>query len=79
MLGNFSYCNPAKIYFGDQALRHLATEISQYGKNVVLLYGGGSIRRNGIYDVRVVHIPGNLTDHYNPGNKTLGLSDTVYQ
>ena len=37
------------------------------------------LRRNGIYDVRVIHIPGNLTDHYNPGNKTLGLSDTVYQ
>lgn len=36
------------------------------------------LRRNGIYDVRVVHIPGNLTDHYNPGKKTLGLSDTVY-
>ena len=37
------------------------------------------LRRNVIYDVRVIHIPGNLTDHYNPGNKTLGLSDTVYQ
>ena len=37
------------------------------------------LRRNGIYDVRVIHIPGNLTDHYNPGNKALGLSDTVYQ
>ena len=37
------------------------------------------LRRNGIYDVRVIHIPGNLTDHYNPGNKTMGLSDTVYQ
>lgn len=37
------------------------------------------LRRNGIYDVRVIHIPGNLTDHYNPGNKTLGLSDAVYQ
>ena len=36
------------------------------------------LRRNGIYDVRVIHIPGNLTDHYNPGKKTLGLSDTVY-
>ena len=36
------------------------------------------LRRNGIYDVRVIHIPGNLTDHYIPGNKTLGLSDTVY-
>ena len=36
------------------------------------------LRRNGIYDVQVIHIPGNLTDHYNPGKKTLGLSDTVY-
>lgn len=37
------------------------------------------LRSNGIYDVQVVHIPGNLTDHYDPRNKTLGLSDTVYQ
>ena len=36
------------------------------------------LRRNGIYDVQVIHIPGNLTDHYNPGKKTLGPSDTVY-
>ena len=36
------------------------------------------LRRNGIYDVQVIHIPGNLTDHYNPGKKTLGLSDSVY-
>lgn len=36
------------------------------------------LRSNGIYDVQVIHIPGNLTDHYNPGKKTLGLSDTVY-
>lgn len=37
------------------------------------------LRRNGIFDVSVIHIPGNLTDHYNPSNKTLGLSDSVYQ
>ncbi len=36
------------------------------------------LRGSGIYDVQVIHIPGNLTDHYNPGKKTLGLSDTVY-
>ena len=36
------------------------------------------LRSSGIYDVQVSHIPGNLTDHYNPGKKTLGLSDTVY-
>lgn len=37
------------------------------------------LHKNGIYDVQVIHIPGNLTDHYDPRNKTLGLSDTVYQ
>ena len=35
------------------------------------------LRRNGIYDVQVTHIAGNLTDHYNPANKTLNLSDSV--
>ena len=36
------------------------------------------LRANGIYDVQVRHIPGNLTDHYDPRNKTLGLSDSTY-
>lgn len=36
------------------------------------------LRMNGIYDVRVHHIPGNLTDHYDPRNKTLGLSDATF-
>lgn len=50
MLGNFSYCNPAKLYFGDQSLDYLNEELPKYGKNVVLIYGGGSIKKNGIYD-----------------------------
>ena len=50
MLGNFSYCNPAKLYFGNQSLDYLNTELPKYGKNVVLIYGGGSIKKNGIYD-----------------------------
>lgn len=50
MLGNFSYCNPTKLYFGDEALQYLNTELPKYGKNVVLIYGGGSIKKNGIYD-----------------------------
>ena len=36
------------------------------------------LRANGIYDVQVRHISGNLTDHYDPRNKTLGLSDSTY-
>lgn len=34
---------------------------------------------NGIYDVKVTHTSGHLTDHYNPANKTVNLSDSVYQ
>lgn len=50
MLGNFSYCNPTKLYFGEDSLNYLNTELPKYGKNVVLIYGGGSIKKNGIYD-----------------------------
>lgn len=50
MLGNFSYCNPCKLYFGDKSLDYLNTELPKYDKNVVLIYGGGSIKKNGIYD-----------------------------
>lgn len=50
MLGNFSYCNPTKLYFGDDSLRYLNAELPKYGDNVVLIYGGGSIKKNGIYD-----------------------------
>ena len=37
------------------------------------------LRDNGIDDVEVVHVGGNLTDHYNPTNKTVNLSDSVYE
>ena len=50
MLGNFTYCNPTKIYFGEDSLSNLSTELKKYGQNVVLIYGGGSIKKNGIYD-----------------------------
>lgn len=50
MLGNFEYCNPTKLYFGDESLQYLNTELPKYGSNVVLVYGGGSIKKNGIYD-----------------------------
>lgn len=50
MLGNFSYCNPTRLYFGDGSLNNLNEELPKYGPNVVLIYGGGSIKKNGIYD-----------------------------
>ena len=53
MLGNFSYINATKIYFGDDSLKFLNDELPKYGKNIQLIYGGGSIKRNGIYDAIV--------------------------
>lgn len=50
MLGNFSYCNPTKLYFGENSLEFLNDELPKYGTNVMLIYGGGSIKKNGIYD-----------------------------
>lgn len=50
MLGSFSYCNPTKLYFGKDSLKYLDDELKKYGKNILLVYGTGSIKRNGIYD-----------------------------
>ncbi len=55
MLGNFTYCNPTKLYFGKDALNGLKEELPKYGKRVLLVYGGGSIKKNGIYS-RVLEI-----------------------
>ncbi len=50
MLGNFSYCNPTQVFFGDDAVSYLKDELAKFGQNVLLVYGGGSIKKNGIYD-----------------------------
>ncbi|MET7018209.1 iron-containing alcohol dehydrogenase [Bacillus mycoides] len=47
---NFVFRNPTKLIFGKGQLEQLKTEIPQFGKKVLLVYGGGSIKRNGIYD-----------------------------
>lgn len=50
MLGNFSYCNPTRLYFGEKALERLGGELDQYGSKVLLAYGSGSIKKSGLYD-----------------------------
>ena len=50
MLGNFQYCNPTKLYFGEQSLTFLKEELEKYGPKVQLSYGRDSIKKNGIYD-----------------------------
>lgn len=47
---NFTYYNPTKLIFGRGQLNALPNEVAQYGKKVLIVYGGGSIKRNGIYD-----------------------------
>ena len=46
---NFNYSIPTKVYFGKGQIRNLE-EIARMGKNVLMVYGGGSIKRNGVYD-----------------------------
>ena len=57
MLGNFSYVNATKLYFGEDSLKFLNDELPKYGETVQLIYGGGSIKKNGIYDavVEILH------------------------
>ena len=50
MLGNFSYHNPTKLYFGEDSLGFLKDELKKYGDNVLLVYGGGSVKKSGLYD-----------------------------
>ncbi len=47
---NFTYENPTRILFGKDSTDQLVTEMQNRGKNILLVYGGGSIKRNGLYD-----------------------------
>lgn len=50
MLGNFQFHNPTRLHFGENALDSLADELKNYGPTVQFSYGGGSIKKFGIYD-----------------------------
>ncbi len=50
MLGDFMYSNPTRLYFGKNALDGLSKELENYGKNIMLTYGGGSVKKSGLYD-----------------------------
>ena len=68
MQGNFSYYNPTKLYFGDESLNFLKDELKNFGPVVLLNYGSGSVKRNGIYDqvIAILHEAGK-TIVENPG------------
>jgi hypothetical protein len=50
MIGNFTYNTPTKLFFGKGSIKELPDVIGKYGKNVLLTYGGGSIKKMGLYD-----------------------------
>lgn len=50
-MNQFMYSYPTKVYFGEgEAKQALPQELGKYGKTVMLAYGGGSVKKNGIYD-----------------------------
>ncbi|MFV0381713.1 MAG: iron-containing alcohol dehydrogenase [Breznakia sp.] len=49
-MNNFVYDIPVKVYFGEDQLQYLGSELAIFGKRVLLTYGGGSIKRMGLYD-----------------------------
>ena len=50
MIYDFSYLNPTTIHFGKKAMEYLFEELLKYGKNILFLYGRGSIKKIGVYD-----------------------------
>ncbi|HEY4553261.1 MAG TPA: iron-containing alcohol dehydrogenase [Bacillaceae bacterium] len=48
-MDNFTFWNPTKLIFGKGEVEQLKAEVPQYGKKVLLVYGGGSIKKNGLY------------------------------
>lgn len=49
-MNKFSFYNPVKIHFGKGSIDYLRKELPQYGENILMVYGGGSIKANGVYD-----------------------------
>lgn len=55
-MNNFVYDIPTRVYFGENQLENLGVELSRYGKKVLMTYGGGSIKKIGLYDKIVEEI-----------------------
>ena len=49
-MNNFIYNIPTKVYFGENQLSHLSEELKRFGSRVLMTYGGGSIKKMGLYD-----------------------------
>lgn len=56
---SFTYSIPTTVYFGEGEISHLGAEIAKRSTRVLLVYGGGSIKRNGVYDSAVEQLRAN--------------------
>lgn len=68
--------------FGSVVQSRMMSRMRQYSAEPARLSGAQVARKMldsyGLYDVEITHVRGQLTDHYNPANRTVNLSDTVY-
>ena len=80
MQGNFKYHNPTKLYFGEESLKYLKDELTNFGDRVLLNYGSGSVKRNGIYDAVVAILrEGGKTIIENPGVMSNPTLDKLHE
>jgi alcohol dehydrogenase YqhD (iron-dependent ADH family) len=63
-MDNFTYNNPVKLIFGKGQVEQLRNEVPRYGKKVLLIFGGGSIKRNGLYDQVMTQLKAADTEVY---------------
>lgn len=81
---DFTFYNPTKIIFGKNALEQLPSNLEVYGRRVLLTYGGGSIKRNGIYNNVLKQIKGFKVKEFagiepNPRVETLRKALDLYR
>jgi butanol dehydrogenase len=55
-MNNFVYDIPTRVYFGENQLENLGPELKKFGKRVLLTYGGGSIKKTGLYEKIVAEV-----------------------
>lgn len=61
-MNDFVFQNTTKIYFGKNQFHHLSEEIKQFGSRVLLVYGGGSIKKIGLYDKVMAELKESIND-----------------
>lgn len=85
-MNDFIFHNPDKVYFGKNQMEHLPEELLKYGKRVLLVYGGGSIKKNGLYDTIKTQVKDNNIEIFelagvepNPRHTTVNKGAVICQ